>query len=190
MKVTSYHLDARGPALCVKVYTLPDVDGSTETQQMRAYEMSQECWWNVAKDIAREHGYKQVYSAGRSAGWLYTDPLPPEDDAGNREYPPEFIAAIEAHLDRADELYAEELCSIMGADAERDALALQNHIDGLREQLRLNLALRNHKRFIPRARGKARQLLGELRSAYAKRSPDHLGEVLRARLKKTEYVGE
>lgn len=173
MKVTSYHRDARGPALCVKVYTLPDVDGSTETQQMRAYEMSQECWWNVAKDIAREHGYKQVYSAGRSAGWLHTDPLPPEDDAGNREYPPEFIAAIEAHLARAGELYENELRGIMEADAEQAALDLQDRIDDLREQLRLNLAVRNNRRFIPRVRDKARQLLGELRSAYARRLPNH-----------------
>lgn len=133
MKVTSYHLDARGPALCVKVYNLPDVDGSTEAQQMCAYVMAQECWWDVAKDIAREHGYDTVYRAGHMSGWLYTDPLPPEDDAGNREYPPEFIAAIEALLANAGELYEEELRSIMRADAEQDALDLQERIDDLRE---------------------------------------------------------
>ena len=173
MKVTSYHRDARGPALCVKVYNLPEVDGNTEAQQMRAYEAAQECWWNVAKDIAREHGYKTVYSAGRAPSWLYTDPLPPEDDAGNREYPPAFIAAIEAHLARAGELYENELRGIMETDAEQAALDLQDRIDDLREQLRLNLAVRNNRRFIPRARERAKRLIGELRELYARRLPNH-----------------
>lgn len=174
MKVTSYHRDARGPALCVKVYNLPDVDGSTEAQQMIAYEMAQEYWWYTAKDIAREHGYNTVYSAGRSAGWLYTDPLPPEDDAGNREYPPEFIAAIEALLANAGKLYEDELRVIMEAAAEQHALDLQERIDDLREQLRLNLAVRNNRRFIPRARGRSKRLIDELRELYARGLPNHL----------------
>lgn len=177
MKITSYHRDARGPALCVKVYPLPEVDGSTEAQQMRAYEAAQALWWGRALRIAREHGYKRVYSAGRSAGWLYTDPLPPEDDAGNREYPPEFIAAIEALLANAGELYEGELRGIMGADAEQAALDLQERIDDLREQLRLNLAVRNNRRFIPRARGRSKRLIDELRELYARRLPDHSGYV-------------
>ena len=174
MKVTSYHQDARGPALCVKVYELPEVDGSTEAQQMRAYEAAQELWWNTAHDIACEHGYKRVYSAGRSAGWLYTDPLPPEDDAGNREYPPAFIAAIETLLANAGELYEDELRGIMEAAAEQHALDLQERIDDLREQLRLNLAVRNNRRFIPRARGRSKRLIDELRELYARRLPNHL----------------
>lgn len=173
MKVTSYHRDARGPALCVKVYELPEVDGSTEAQQMRAYEMAQEDWWNTAKGIAREHGYKTVYSAGLMSGWLYTDPLPPEDDAGNREYPPAFIVDIEALLANAGELYAEELHSIMEADVEQAALDLQDHINYLREELRLHLAVRNNRRFIPRARGRAKRLIDELRELYARRLPNH-----------------
>lgn len=173
MKVTSYHRDARGPALCVKISPLPDVDGSTEGQQLCAYEMAQERWWNTAHDIAREHGYKRVYSAGRMGGWLYTDPLPPEDDAGNREYPPEFIAAMETHLATAPALYADELRCIMEWDAEQAASDLQDRIDDLREQLRLNLAVRNNRRFISRARGRSKWLIDELRELYARRLPNH-----------------
>lgn len=173
MKVTTYHRDARGPALCVKVYHLPEVDGSTEAQQMRAYEYAQHDWWSEAANIARKHGYKQVYSAGHMGGWLYTDPLPPEDEDGNREYPPEFIADIEALLTGAGELYAEELHNIMEVDAEQAASDLQDRIDDLREQLRLNLALRNNRRFIPRTRGRSKRLIYELRELYARRLPNH-----------------
>lgn len=66
------------------------------------------------------------------------------------------------------------------AESEREyceraesARALQNHIDDLREQLRLNLAVRNNRRFIPRARGRARRMIDELRTAYAARGPNH-----------------
>lgn len=125
---TKLHDDARGFALCVKCYNLTrdvpaDAEGTT-AQQIRAQESVSSTWWSAADDIAKAHGFREVFSAGRMGGWLYTSPLPePVTDGDGEEpgeYPDAFVADISALLDRVPEMYADTLAEII-ADADGEA---------------------------------------------------------------------
>ena len=43
-------------------------------------EDARERFWRDADELAREHGFKGVHSAGRMGGWLVIDPQPRTDD--------------------------------------------------------------------------------------------------------------
>lgn len=132
MKV-SHHIDARGPALKVKCYNVdrdvPDGAEGTDGQQLRAYDDATRAWWHGAELIARRHGFRKVWAAGRMGGWLYTEPMPepPTDDDGNEtgeaEYPVAFVTELSAHLARAPEIYADTLAEIIAHDASEAAAA-------------------------------------------------------------------
>lgn len=115
MKTTNYHDDARGPAVCVKCYNVardvPADSTATEEQHGRAWEEAGRAWWNRAAKIARAHGFRDVYAAGRMGGWLYTDPLP------EAEYPAAFLEDLGAWLKRAPDVYADILADTIERDA-------------------------------------------------------------------------
>jgi hypothetical protein len=54
-------------------HLLPTVEGETEALRERAYTYAQEDWWEDASEAAIEHGFANVYSDGRSGGWLLLD---------------------------------------------------------------------------------------------------------------------
>lgn len=131
-----HHRYGAGLSLCVKQYNItrdvPAHAPGSDAQQERAWNETARAWWQEAETLAKSHGFKSVYSAGRCGGWLYTDPLPePEkDDAGEEtgkpgEYPPAFVSDLSALLDRAPAMYAETLADIIADDAdeaEREAM--------------------------------------------------------------------
>lgn len=69
-----YHSDGcsrpEHPAINVKLYNFPDLDGYTERQAQSAFECTQEDFWERAKDLARLYGFSGVFSEGRSGGWM------------------------------------------------------------------------------------------------------------------------
>ena len=133
MKI-AYHIDARGPAICVKCHNLardvPADSKASDSQHQAAFEETQRDWWNHADFIARKHGFKEAFSCGRQGGWLFTSPLPaPQGEDDIVEYPAAFVADISAWLDQAPEMYEENLANTMAQDeaeaeekARRDAL--------------------------------------------------------------------
>lgn len=123
MKTCNYHDGARGPALCVKVYNvdsaLPKDCNATEEQRTAAYEETQREFWEAAGHTARDHGFRDVFSAGRMGGWLYTSPLPAEkEDGGAGEYPPAFVDAIAALLASVPQSFAHHLAHVLESDAD------------------------------------------------------------------------
>ena len=176
LKITRHHHDARGPAINVKCYHIDrDVPANargTDKQQHVAWEYANGRWWGEAQWIADEHALGRVCSAGRMGGWLYTAPLPPEDEYGNRAYPDAFLADLEALLDAAPEYYAEALASVVRDDKALAARALQDRIDAARERIRELCALRNMPGF-PNARNELRESIQELRDLRDERKPDH-----------------
>jgi len=133
---THHHRNGEGKALCVKCYDLardvPKGAEGTDEQQQRAEQLVSSRWWSLARKMAREKfGFDNVYSAGRSGGWLYTDPLPDPvtdedgDYVGPGDYPPAFVAELSALLDRAPAMYAETLADIIAEDASDAAEAAE-----------------------------------------------------------------
>lgn len=148
---TSRHTDARGLALNVKCYNLTanvpaDAEG-TDAQQMRAQEDTARAWWHGAELIAQRHGFRKVWSTGRMGGWLYTEPMPEEQEDGEPgEYPPAFVAELSELLKRAPEMYADALAEIIADDASE--AEEQAHRDALPARLAAALAA-----VLPVARG-------------------------------------
>ena len=105
----AYHDDARGLAINVKVRHLSAGSGSEE-QIQRAWDEAQACWWSAARDIAKRHGFQDVYSAGRQGGWLYTAPLP------DAEYPEAFVDDLSALLRHAPQMFADALYDVRAED--------------------------------------------------------------------------
>lgn len=131
-----YHSDARGLVFNVKVRKLPDVPGATEEQCERAYEDTGERWWNEAREIAKRHGFDDIYSCGRSSGYAYptigrhavtADTL--ADDKELRARFEAFGEELGELLKFAPTMYRNNLEQIIGDDAEAasedaDAIAL------------------------------------------------------------------
>lgn len=54
-----------------------DLDVLTDAEIEAEEEGAMEAFWRfTAPDLAREHGFHDVYQAGRSGGWLLPDPAP------------------------------------------------------------------------------------------------------------------
>jgi hypothetical protein len=129
MKI-SYHSEARGLAINVKAYHAADAEGGDDSQRMQAWEQAANAWWREAQGIAQKHGFKAAWACGRQGGWLYTDPLPEAaDDESAAEYPPAFVADINALLKRAPELFADELANIIADAQETEEEAAQEAKD-------------------------------------------------------------
>jgi hypothetical protein len=148
MKIANYHREAKGPTICVKCYNwdkdVPADAHGTGEQQRRAYDDTVSAWWDGAKEIAKRHGFNDVYSTGRMGGWLFTDPMPqPADDDSEPEYPAAFLAELETHLKRAPEMFADTLAGIIEDDAtEAEARAAREAMPGrLAEALNKTLSL-------------------------------------------------
>src|ERR1035437_2276124 len=80
----SFHSDSvtnnnAHPAINVKVQRLPWVD-VPENARTAAYNQTVEQFWISAVLIAQNHGYSNVFSEGRSSGWLV--PFTPHAAAG------------------------------------------------------------------------------------------------------------
>ena len=75
----------------------------TEQEVEWAYEDCQQQFWEDANELAREHGYKAVYSEGRSGGWLVIDPQPRMDDMWEHEQE-EWIAEFAKFIEAAKSL--------------------------------------------------------------------------------------
>lgn len=77
-KLATYH-DAGHVGVCVKDRTnWPHDPRTVKFYGELPEEIIEDCYsratfwfWEYAKEIARQHGYETVYSAGRSGGWLY-----------------------------------------------------------------------------------------------------------------------
>lgn len=54
--------------------------GVAEHEVEAAYEMVREAFWRDAGDIAADHDFRGVHSAGRSGGYCLVDPQPHMDD--------------------------------------------------------------------------------------------------------------
>lgn len=73
-----------GYAVCVKERTLGGDRVRYGTDDYEAdlarYDRVREQWWEDVQEIGREHGFTDVYSAGRSSGYAVPHPQPRTDD--------------------------------------------------------------------------------------------------------------
>lgn len=107
-------------------------DGGTETQRAEAEEMARGNWWQAAKEIAIKYGARDVWAAGRSGGWLYTEPAPE-----NGEYSPAFLAEIETLLNDAPEMFADALEFVRAEDKRISRETLQDANNEARSLIRV-----------------------------------------------------
>lgn len=62
------------PAINVKVYTSLYNSKLSHDDNEIAYTLFQEYWWDWARELAKsEYGYSNVFSQGRSSGWLVVE---------------------------------------------------------------------------------------------------------------------
>lgn len=142
MKSYSTHSDVRGRdgygfVLNVKCHSFTFADGGTDEQRERAYNNAQESWWRNAREAAQEIGFGDVYSCGRSGGYIYPTlnnghaVTAAEIDRSQYGYGPErarhivgmlrkFRDYVRAAMEPAAlaEMFADELAHVMDSDRE------------------------------------------------------------------------
>lgn len=88
----SYHPEARGLALNVKVRHALRDDRGTPWQRDSAYELAQRLWWAHAKQAAIRHGFDDIGACGRNGGWAF--PIPAVHPSDMDADPDGFAAAL------------------------------------------------------------------------------------------------
>jgi hypothetical protein len=122
-----YHPDADGMAFNVKDRCLyrRDLRG-TEEQRNAAYERAQQFWWVEAKDKAIALGFSDIYSTGRSGGWLV-----PQLDGEVVHVPPtsaelfkleELGTVLDAMMHGTEDRFIAELQEVLDFDTEEEAI--------------------------------------------------------------------
>jgi hypothetical protein len=79
-----------GYAVNVKSHGRYDYSDALTWEEAEAvWSWEAERFWDEAEEIAREHGFRGVYSEGRSGGWCVPQPQPSPDSIGHGiEYVP------------------------------------------------------------------------------------------------------
>jgi hypothetical protein len=99
---------------------LSQYENVTQTEIDALYEQRQADFWEQAAEIAREHGFRDVYSEGRMGGYAVPQPQPATDDL----YPYELDAWVSERF----------------RPFERDILAL---LDACREEFEADVSERD-----------------------------------------------
>lgn len=70
-----------GYSVCVKEHTLGGdrVCVNDDGESVRRYDHVRDQWWEDASELARQHGFEKLYSAGRSGGYAVPHPQPDTD---------------------------------------------------------------------------------------------------------------
>lgn len=128
------------PSVCVKVYDV----GTIETKDLREelggdllqdiYNELQNSFWDFrAREIALQYGFKDVYSAGRSDGWIVVSEIefPPDDcDSDDYDLLERFYGFAEAITAEVEYLsgpcFDDQVRDVYAAlEARRDAMAIR-----------------------------------------------------------------
>jgi hypothetical protein len=76
-----------GFAVNVKDYSHYDLNRGplSDDDVQTIYERTQEDFWTLVQDVGHEHGFREVYSDGRSSGYAVPQPQPMTDDMWEHE---------------------------------------------------------------------------------------------------------
>ena len=126
----SYHDDARGLAFNVKFHSrLDSPETATDAQRERAGEVVRMRWWHDADALAKQHGFTECFSAGRSGGWCYPvnngrRAVTTEDMENDSDMSARFLAfgeGLAELMKQVPAMFADELQDIMQDDAQQAA---------------------------------------------------------------------
>jgi hypothetical protein len=84
-------------------------------------------WYDVAPDIAREHGYGNVWQDGRSGGWLYVDHPKGFGEEGEEAFLA-FASDIRGAVKAAQEMFIQRLQdAVRDLEARREEMTIRSN---------------------------------------------------------------